>query len=327
MSGNLDRKKISEENGSAFAVKSLVEEKRHQSSSGGVFYLIAEEIINKGGIVYGAAFDEDFQVVHTGIERIENLPEIMGSKYVQSNIGGIFAEIKQSLEEGREVLFSGTPCQSAGLKKFLVKNYENLTIATVACHGTPSTKVWKKYIQEKENEYHAALSYVNFRDKRTGWKSYSITFGFNNGKEYSSAFSSDPYMLSFLMNYSLRSSCYQCNFKGQNLVGDIVLADFWGIEEIVPEMDDDKGTSLVLIKTEKGKRLLEAINLNIEIQEVPAVEAIKRNGGLLESAKKPEKLDKFWKELEQGSIEDSLKVATHRSFMQKFVGRIKRIIK
>lgn len=232
---------------------------RLQSSSGGIFTLLAEQTLHKGGVVFGACFDEQWNVVHNYTDTVEGLARFRGSKYVQSSIGDSFLQAKKFLDEGREVLFSGTPCQIAGLKNFLQKPYQNLLTVDVVCHGVPSPEVWKKYLERTVCKAYnirkrdASLSItdkienINFRLKEKGWKKYHIRIKYKNGKQDVMPFYENTYMKVFLSNLSLRPSCYCCPAKGEHVQSDITIADFWGVDKIMPEIDDDNGCSLILI--------------------------------------------------------------------------------
>ena len=228
---------------------------RTQSSSGGIFSVLAEIILLNNGVVVGAAFDENMLVRHILVSRLEDLDKLRGSKYLQSNIGNIFLKIQQLLISNRLVLFSGTECQIVGLKKFLGKEYENLYTIDILCHGVPSPKVWRTYLNEQEKNFSARAMKVSFRNKVRGWKEFSLQIVFDNGEKYEEIFTKDRYMKFFLRNISLRPSCYKCKFKLLNRESDISLGDCWGIDSYMPDMDDDKGTSIILIHSLKGKRL------------------------------------------------------------------------
>lgn len=193
---------------------------------------------NEGGVVFGAAFDDDFLVHHIAIESIEDLKLLQGSKYLQSKIQNKYKEAQDFLNKGRKVLFSGTACQIAGLKSFLRKEYDNLFAIDVLCHGVPSQKAWQKYLEDKEKKYDSSLNKIEFRNKATGWKEYSVKIAFSNSKTYTEIFPVDDYMKLFLCNICLRPSCYDCKFKSLNRPSDITLGDCWGVESYMPDMDD-----------------------------------------------------------------------------------------
>lgn len=235
------------------------EEVRMQSSSGGVFTLLAEEIISQNGAVFGVRFDDQWQAVFDSAESTEALVAFRGSKYLQARVGNSFAQCKQMLDQGRQVLFSGTQCQIAGLLHFLRKPYPNLLTVDFICHGVPSPKVWQHYLGEAIKGEKQVITDVNFRDKRLGWKNYSFALEFyrhNKPCTISSCFKNNLFMRAFLANLILRPSCYSCPAKGGRSNSDITIADFWGIDCVIPKMDDDRGTSLVMIHTEKGRSSL-----------------------------------------------------------------------
>lgn len=232
---------------------------RMASSSGGIFTLLADEIINLGGIVFGAAFDDEFLVHHIGVECKKDLSKLQGSKYLQSRIENTYIEARHALENKRKVLFSGTACQIAGLKKFLKRDYENLVTVDVLCHGVPSPKVWKCYLSEQEKKHGSRVKNVFFRFKKYGWKNYSVLLEFYNNKVYECVYTQDNFMKVFLENMCLRPSCHKCKFKEMDRPSDITLGDCWGIEQHSPELDDDKGISFVMEHTDKGKAMIESI--------------------------------------------------------------------
>lgn len=227
---------------------------RLSSSSGGLFSAIAQHIIRENGVVFGAAFDDDFMVHHIAVDTMEGLAKLRGSKYTQSRIENTYQEAKQYLESGRPVLYSGTACQIAGLKSYLKKDYEQLLTIDVLCHGVPSPKVWEIYINEQGETHESKITKICFRDKSTGWKGYSVKLNFENGTEYSQVFNQDAFMRLFLSNVCLRPSCHDCLFKGFPRVSDITLGDCWGVEKHFPEMDDNKGTSVVIVNSQKGEK-------------------------------------------------------------------------
>jgi coenzyme F420-reducing hydrogenase beta subunit len=185
--------------------------------------------------------------------------------------------VKEFLEQGRLVLFSGTLCQIAGLKAFLHKDYPNLYLVDVVCYGVPAPEVWDAYIDSLEKKYNGKVTKVSFRDKRNGWSDYIISVKFDNGKEYINCRSEDLYMRGFLHDCFLRPACYQCDFKGLNRASDITLGDLWGIDHIVPQLNDDKGTSLVMISSERGKLLFDKVLSDMIFQIVKIEDVVKYN--------------------------------------------------
>jgi coenzyme F420-reducing hydrogenase beta subunit len=256
---------------------------RIQSSSGGIFTAIANEILDRNGVVFGAAFDANFNVTHQFVDSREELQKLRGSKYVQSQINTSYIKTKSFLEQGRLVLFSGTLCQIAGLKAYLQKNYENLFCVDIICHGVPSPKVWTKYVAFRSERASSSPKRISFRRKDYGWKRYSVSFLFKNDTEYLNNLRDDVYMKAFLKNISLRPSCHSCKFKTINRQSDITLADFWGVNNIFPDMDDDKGTSLVFVNNQKGNSVFNAIIDKMQYREADIKEAIKFNSAAVKS--------------------------------------------
>ena len=307
----------------AYAAQTKDEYIRQNSSSGGIFTEIATYIINNGGIVFGAAFDETFKVIHIGVDDTDNLERLRGSKYVQSEIGNTYAQVKTYLESERMVLFTGTPCQIAGLYSYLGKNYDNLYTQDIICHGVPSPMVWKKYVEFREKKAAAKLRRPFFRHKKYGWKKYSVQFQFTNGTEYIQDISDDLYMRGFLRNLCLRPSCYHCAFKSKNRAADITLADFWRIEKICPELDDDRGTSLVILHSSRGRELFDKIKDNLIYQKTDFEGAIKYNPAMTESVPVNSDRSAFMKCIK----EDGFKSAEKRYLSIPFISRVRKKIK
>ena len=298
-----------------YAAKHKNEQVRLASSSGGIFTLLAERIIDENGVVFGARFNSNWNVIHDYTETKKGLTAFRGSKYVQSYMGNCYQKVKFFLQQGRKVMFTGTPCQIAGLKNYLRKDYDNLLTVDVVCHGVPSPKVWQIYLNEIARKggknsvlFHPIsekqeIKSINFRSKSTGWKKYSfalILSGATADEEkntvlLSSIFTENPYMNAFLSNLSLRPSCYDCPAKSGKSGSDITIADFWGIEEVLPEFDDDKGISLILSYTEKGIYWLKG--LNCEYTKVDYQTAQKNNPFISTSVAKPINRNFFFHQL------------------------------
>lgn len=307
-----------------YATYNKDEEERKHSSSGGVFSLLARQILLDGGIVFGAVMSEDCRrVQHISIANIEDLAYLQGSKYVQSDIGKTYIETKEYLQKGKKVLFSGTPCEIAGLKTFLQRNYENLFCIDVVCHGVPSPKVWEKYIDYREQCASSNAKWVYFRNKQWGWKRYSIWIKFSNNTLYKCVRTKDMFMQMFLQNLCLRPSCYECVFKGEKRNSDITLADFWNCGSICPELDDNKGLSLILIHSEKGEALFDIIKEKTISQTVELNGVIEKNFSLMQSCRKPEKREQFMQ-----SIDDVALVKLGKMYLQRpsTVEKLKQII-
>lgn len=312
---------------SAYSCINNDENIRLGSSSGGLFTLVAEYIIDKGGVVFGASFNNEFDVSHIFVEKKEELWKLRGSKYVQSEIGDSYKQVKKFLDSGREALFTGTPCQISGLKNFLGKPYNNLLTIDIICHGVPSPDIWNKYIEFREAEVGSPTQRITFRLKNEGWKLYSVSFLFKNGMEYRQNLHKDLYMRAFLKNICLRPSCYECKFKGINRQSDITLADFWGIQNMLPEMDDDKGTSLIFINSGIGQEVFNEIKDKVEYQEVDIQEAIKYNSAAIKSSSYNPKRNGFMAEKEILSFDRLVDKYCTDSLLTKLKRKIKSNIK
>lgn len=225
---------------------------RLKSTSGGVFSALAEYVLNKNGIVYGAAFNEKFTVYHKFISKIQNIDELRGSKYTQSEIGYTFCEIKKYLDNNIWVLFTGTPCQCSGLKNYLRKDYSKLIVCDLVCYGVPSPKIFKEFINYIENKYHDKVKKYVFRDKENGWSKGKSKITLLNGKDIKNPYVLHTFDELFWSNLILRPSCYNCKYHSLDRYGDVTIGDFWGIDLIDSTLNDEKGISLVFLNTLKG---------------------------------------------------------------------------
>lgn len=260
-----------------YAAYNTDEEVRLQSSSGGIYTLLAVATIKEGGVVFGVKFNEEWIPEFGYTETMEGIAPFRGSKYIQAIVGNAYKQAEDFLKNGRKVLFCGTPCQVSGLNKFLRKEYDNLLTVDIICHGVPSPKVWNMYLREKcyrlmnvndgsnskstgfDSTYYSKIETINFRSKVAGWGKYrffiKLTDLGDNKKEsvaISEARDKNEYMRAFLSNIILRPSCYNCPAKQGRSHSDITIADFWGIDVIDPNFNDDKGCGAVLINTTKG---------------------------------------------------------------------------
>ena len=304
---------------------------RMESSSGGIFTLLSELVIQSGGVVFGAEFDENYNVRHSYVDNMEDLHKFRGSKYVQSTIGSSYYDTKQFLEQGRQVLFSGTPCQIAGLKRYLQKDYDNLICQDIVCHGVPSTYVWEHYKNFIANG--RTISGIKFRDKSTGWKTYSLKINFDDGSSYKDIGNENSYIKGFVKDFYLRPSCYECKYKTLHRESDITLADFWGIEANAPELDDNKGTSLIFLNSDKGKEYFERIKEKIIFRIVDINKSVTFNPSAYRSCIYTRKKKNFYKKykvsdfnllIEKLMKENSLKKIV--TFSNRVKGKIKRMI-
>lgn len=325
------------------AAKNPDEEIRLKSSSGGIFSMLAECIIEEKGVVFGVCFDENWQPVFDYSEDFEGIAKFRGSKYVQASVGTAYYDARKFLKQGRKVLFSGTPCQIAGLNRFLKEKYDNLYTVDVVCHGVPSPLVWRQYIEEvtkmpdrregdgkntvlSDSKDIPVITGINFRDKMLGWKKYSFVVrmksavGGQNSVLLSDIHRENLFMQAFLNNLILRPSCYACKAKAGRSGSDITIADFWGIESYYPEMDDDKGTGLVLLNTEKGQNMYDVLVPRPEQLEVDYQEALAGNPCIEKSVGVPILRERFWKEFSIHGV-----AAIERIYNKMKPGYIKRV--
>ena len=255
--------------------------------------MLAEWILQRGGVVFGATFDENLRVRHVAVEKRHELYKLRGSKYLQSEASGVFFQIKQYLDEERYVLFTGTPCQVDGLLHMLNRDYERLFTQDIICHGVPSDKVWQEYLAYQiELHGNTPLDKAilpSFRRKTNGWLKFSMHLTFEDGTIYDEVHDEDLYMKLFLRNISLRPSCYQCCSKTLNRNSDITLADFWGIENIIKDMYDGLGTSLVLVNSDKGRGLFSQIAMNLRCTKVDIEKSVAYNPSAFSSVSIPYK--------------------------------------
>lgn len=310
------------------------DDERMNSSSGGIYPLIATKTIKNGGVVYAAVYDDNLDVIHKKLTTLEEIPESCGSKYIASYLGDTFKNVLEDLENKRQCLFVGTPCQCVGLINFLKKKeidrlslHKNLTIIDFVCHGVPTTNAWHSYLNaEKKRGFDVAN--VNMRDKSSGWSrlSYSVTLKDKNGDIKSIGWGANRFLAGFIANLYLRPSCYNCKFKGIERQTDITLGDFWGIWDLNPKMDDNKGTSLCLIHTPKGKNLLEELESESKIKSeiIESKDYIKYNESIVKTSTMHPKSEVFLKDMASGY--DFIKLVDKYTG-NTFRGKVKRKLK
>ncbi len=234
------------------------------SRSGAAFIAISDYVLEQGGVVYGAGYAEHFRVVHKRAINKEERNEFKGSKYVQSDLRDIFPQIKEDLKQGLTVLFSGTPCQTAGLASFIGKRLrEKLILVDIVCHGVPAPYIWRDYLAYLEKKYKQPIVEVNFRDKsRVGWSGHIESFVFQDGTKKESK----TYSYLFSKCIMMRPSCGKCHYTNFNRPSDFTLADYWGWEKLSPDFNkDNKGCSLLLVNTEKGRHFLKYISIDLNL--------------------------------------------------------------
>lgn len=292
---------------------------RSKSSSGGIFSLLAESVLNEGGVIFGARFDENWDVKHDYTETKEGLETFRGSKYVQSRMGESYVQVREFLKSGRKVLFSGTSCQVAGLRKFLRKEYDNLLLVDVVCHGVPSPMVWREYLKtfNKDN-----IGSISIKDKSTGWREYSFTIKDKVGRViHTERANQNKFLMAFSQNLTLRPSCFNCPAKAGKSGSDITLADYWGIEHINKSMDDNQGTSFVCANTAKGKSCLE--KLDYRKAETDYDSSVPYNSCIIKSTLEPVNRQEFWKSYNNAGVKALLELRPIKvSFLKRIINRI-----
>ena len=298
----------------AFAAKSENDPMRMRSSSGGVFYELADQMLRDGGYVCGAVFDDEFHVKHILSDAKEDILRMMGSKYAQSDVGYCYREVKDMLEKGCKVLFSGCPCQVAGLRTFLGKEYPNLVLVELICHGIPSDHMLQTYIGMQERKYGARLTRMEFRNKKKGWHNSSVRMEFGHHRTYSKPIAADAYMNGFLGSVTLKPTCYQCHFRNFTAGSDIILGDFWGAEVELPE-DDNKGISAILVNSGKGMDIIDRCNLALTPANVETV--IRYNKNLLCSAAPSPQRSSFYASADTNGLEEAIRRYLEESTIQK----------
>ncbi len=310
---------------SAYAVKHN-SDVRMKSSSGGVFTALSDIILQNGGKIYGADFDQNMHLRHTCADTPEKRDRMRGAKYIQSDISGVHKQIKTDLENNQQVLFVGTPCQVNAVKNFIGEN-ENLYTADLICHGVPSPELWEKYIKYIEEKYNKKATYFSFRNKDIAWRKYSGRVTFTDGTVIANNNLLNAYCELFGYDLALRKACENCPFASLSRVGDITLGDFWGIENVLPEIDDNKGVSAVLINTEKGEKLFNSAKRNLEVFEVTAEQIAKRQPNLSRPSKRSIKAEAFENDLKTLPFEKVLKKYTNVGIKRRLINIIKGVLK
>lgn len=296
----------------AYAVYNKNDNELLESSSGGVFSVVANYVLEKNGVIIGAAYDEDNNVKHICVENKKDLNRLRGSKYVQSDINQTYKIAEENLKQGKIVLFTGTPCQVAGIKSFLGKDYDNLILADIVCHGVPNQKLFKKYLNWLGKKYNSEVSSYSFRNKeKRGW-GLTAKVVFNNGKTKYIPSDNDPYYNNFLECKTYRKSCYQCHYTAFTRESDITLADYWGILSVHPEFYSEKGVSLILVNSEKGKKIFEKISSKINYIETDIEKAARKNINLKRPSDKPKIRENIYNGIQDKDditfINDNLKI-------------------
>lgn len=274
--------------------------KRMKSASGGVFAVLAEAVLNRNGIAFGAAFNDKWELKHCYVDNITALDSLLGSKYVQSNIDNTYVQVKEFLKKGCFVLFSGTPCQIQGLKKYLGRDYDNLLTVDLICHGVPSPEVWSNYLTELSKG--SKLIAFTPRDKSGGIENAPIVFDFDNGRKVKQHYDKNTYIKGFNQNLYLRPSCHACKFKGVERCSDLTIGDFWGHRNFYPLFGDHYGISVVIVHSEQGKKWFEGVKEDLEVIDAKIEQVLPQNPCLTESVPKQAARDVFFDRWKQQGV-------------------------
>ena len=322
----VNKKILEERNLFCYGAINLDDEVREKSTSGGIFSVFASYIIKKKGMVVGAAF-EDGIVKHIIIDNENYLDQLRKSKYVQSDLDSVYKKVKQILDENKTVLFSGTPCQIEALYNFLGKEYENLYTIDLICCGVPSPKAFLCFLEELSEKYKSPVDFVWFKNKDFGWHNIGTKIVFKNGKEYFKTGNRDYFMSDYIVDgLTIRQSCTSCKFKVIPHCADITLGDFWGVENLYPQYNDEKGTSAVIVNTNKGKKLFDELKNDMIVFEVSLNDIKKSNFALYKSKEASVNREVFFKELSNiGFFASSKKYGSYRG-IRKIIIDLKFII-
>lgn len=322
-----------------YVAKTRNEKALKNSSSGGMFWILAEECCRENGIIFGAKYDDNFNVVHDYVSDISMASIFRKSKYVQSDIKDSYTNTKKFLIEGKNVLFTGTPCQIAGLKSYLQKEYENLLCVDLICHGVPSQKIFNKYINFIENKYKSEVKRINFREKtfkNKKWNSKNMKIELTNSKIIIEDSIKNLYLRGYQGELYFRPSCEKCLFATKNRISDITIADCWGISNMYPDKDVHRGESMVVVNSEKGKKVFDNVKEKIDFKELTLEFAIESNAQFSHPTKfHPnrryffENLDKirFDKLINKCIPQNKFKTIISKIFLNKVKIKIKKILK
>lgn len=274
------------------------------SSSGGFFGVLARRILKENGVISGAAFDDSVKVSHIVTDNVIDLNKIKKTKYVQSVIGQVYLQVEKTLKTGREVLFSGTPCQVAGLKLYLGRDYDNLICIDLICHGVPSPEVFARYLLEKGGDHEVIA--MSFRNKHLKSGNKTLDYLLDNGEKISELYEESPFVKGFIQNLYVRPSCFQCNYKGVKRCSDITIGDFWSIDEFHPGFSNDKGTSAIILHSEKGVQAFEKIKDELEYIEATSYEIKYWNPSLVKSVVENPKRAEFFEKWNDKTITETV---------------------
>lgn len=285
----------------AYGVKHKDEKERETSRSGGVFIALSDYILKLGGVVYGAKLKDDFTVAHDRAINKEQRDKFKGSKYIQSDMQDIIKKVKEDLKDGKKVLFSGTPCQVAGVKSAVLDKYqENLYTCDLICHGVPSKKIFQDFLKYIESISEKKIKEFNFRDKRFGWDTHFETAIFEDGTEMTTEWFKNL----FYRHNILRPSCHKCNYANIHRPADITIADFWGVDKVAPDFLDKKGVSLAIINNQKGKEWFEEVKNDLQIVDCSLEDCVKYTYTLSQPTPEGENRKEFWEDYKENEFKD-----------------------
>lgn len=305
---------------------------RWNSTSGGAYTALAEAMLEQGGYISGAIYNEGFTGVHNYVtNNPEDLEKLRSSKYLESYAEGLYAEIRELLKKGEKVLACGTPCQMAALRSFLRKDYDNLIIVDFICRGVNSPKVYRAYLDSLEKKYNSKVVYVKAKNKELGWRNLTRKVTFENGQSYYGVHMDDDFRRGYHTNVFCRPSCYDCKFKGFPRIADITIADYWGIEKVDKNLDNNIGTSMILLNSKKGELYFEKIKDKIEYRETPFESILGGNIALRKSIE-PAKIDRkaFFEDLDAHDFDyvtNKYYPLSKKKIHQSLKGKIKSLLK
>ena len=313
-----ERNVTSEKVVACYGAKTKNEEVRKNSTSGGFFSELASEWIGSGGICCGAEYDDKNDVVHVIEKDVAGIGRLRQSKYVQSHAQGIYQEVKKELQVGSKVLFCGTPCQVEALYSMLDGLDDNLLTLDFVCCGICSPSVYRKYLDMLEKQYHSKVKKVCFKSKKKGWRSIGVSILFENGKEYFRVGNRDLYMVAFVKDgLSMRASCHQCKYRKLPHSSDITIADFWGLENINPSFDDDKGTSAIIINSKKGKQWFDRVSDDMEFFKTSKEDISEGNFTVYTNKEPNDQRNAFLKDIEKNSLDKLMRKYSSYSGMER----------
>lgn len=308
-------------NEQAYVAINKNEDELKKSASGGIFFILAKYIIEKKGIVFGVEYGENLKVQHNCYDNLEDCKKFQGSKYVRSDVNNSYKKVKEFLEDNRYVLFTGTPCQCNALKTYLKKDYENLIVCDIICHANPSQKVFDKYKSEIERKYKKKITDIKFRDKDNGWKSSIPNIYFEDGEKIQEK----TFYSAFVSELFDRPSCHSCKFSCSNRITDFTIGDFWGIDKVMPEIEDNNtGISLLTVNSLKAKKIFEEIKGFMQFKNIEKEKAFMYNHN--KNLNPHKNREKFFKNLDSISIIDNIRISLGMTFFGKVKNKLKKVL-